>query len=230
MKLPFTRDEFLGVFARYNEAVWPAQFVLVALAMLAVFALIRRWPQANRIASVTLGLLWLWSGLVYHLLFFSRINRLAIAFGVLFLIQSCLWLGGGVGRSGLRFDMRVARARRTLGALIIAYSLVIYPLLGIAFGHAWPDAPTFGAPCPVVLFTFGLLVWGGASPPKVLLIVPLAWAVMGTTAAIQLTMYEDWGLLISGVIAALVLLPRRRQMRHGVHPPNALLRHPEYRA
>jgi hypothetical protein len=38
MALPFTRSEFLTVFAAYNQAVWPAQALLYALAAGAVVA------------------------------------------------------------------------------------------------------------------------------------------------------------------------------------------------
>lgn len=36
MGLPFATDEFLGVCARYNQAVWPAQVRFVAMAVLAL--------------------------------------------------------------------------------------------------------------------------------------------------------------------------------------------------
>lgn len=36
MRLPFTNEQFFTVFRRYNEAVWPAQWMLVGLAVLAV--------------------------------------------------------------------------------------------------------------------------------------------------------------------------------------------------
>lgn len=42
MTLPFTKEEFLTVFARYNESVWPAQVVLAGLALPALFA---SWPS-----------------------------------------------------------------------------------------------------------------------------------------------------------------------------------------
>ena len=51
MRLPFTKGESLVVFARYNESVWPVQMVLVGLAVLTVFALMRKWPGRDRIVS-----------------------------------------------------------------------------------------------------------------------------------------------------------------------------------
>ena len=37
--LPFTREQFLGVFADYNTAVWPAQVVAYVLGLIVVAAL-----------------------------------------------------------------------------------------------------------------------------------------------------------------------------------------------
>ena len=36
MRLPFTIDQFLDVFSRYNVAVWPAQWGLAAIQNLAL--------------------------------------------------------------------------------------------------------------------------------------------------------------------------------------------------
>jgi hypothetical protein len=55
-------------------------------------------------------------------------------------------------------------ARRTdpaglLGLALIAYALVVYPLIGLWFGHSLGELPAFGVtPCPLVLFTFGILL------------------------------------------------------------------------
>jgi hypothetical protein len=210
MNLPFTRNEFLEVFARYNETVWPAHAVLVALAALAVFSVVRNGRQRNPIASGVLALLWFWSGLVYHLWFFAAINPVAIAFGVLFLVQSGLWFHWGIRRSRVRFEFRFSSGKSIIGALVMAYALVVYPLLAVWFGPSWPRTPTFGVPCPLVLFTLGLLFWTDASLPKSVLIVPLAWVLVGTSAAVELGIYEDGGLIVAGLLAAALLLPRRR--------------------
>lgn len=47
MNLPFTTDEFLGVFARYNEAVWPAQYLLNAVALVGVALILGRRRRAG---------------------------------------------------------------------------------------------------------------------------------------------------------------------------------------
>ena len=210
MNLPFTKSEFLDVFTRYNESVWPASFVLAGLAALAVVSLVRQWRYRDRLASGVLGLLWLWSGLVYHLFFFAQINPAAIAFGILFVVQALGFFRWGVRRHGIVFAPHTGGARAVIGVLLITYAMVIYPTLGIAFKHGWPNGPTFGAPCPVVLFTFGVLFWADSTLPKSLLVLPLGWAFLGTSAAIEFGIYEDWGLIVAGILATLLLLARRR--------------------
>ena len=209
MNLPFSKQQFFEVFAAYNEAVWPMPLWLLNLAVLAVLAVLWRWRLSDGIVSVVLGLLWLWSGVMYHLVFFRPVNPAALLFWALFIVQSAALFRCGLGRKGLHFTAPRNEPRTLVGGLVITYALVIYPLIGRAFGHSYPFAPTFGAPCPVVLFTFGLLFWTDAGRPRWLLIIPLTWALVGSSAVIAFGMYEDIALPITGLYAAVVLLPRR---------------------
>lgn len=95
-----------------------------------------------------------------------------------------------------------------VGALLVAYALLGYPLLGHAAGQHYPAVPTFGLPCPTTIFTFGLLAFAVRPPSWVLLVIPLAWAVIGTSAAASLRVPEDWGLTIAS--ASVIALNLRR--------------------
>lgn len=84
MTLPFDVAQFFATFARYNEAVWPAQIILTGLAVAAVgLALRRSGVWSDRAVSGILALFWIWMGLVYHVAFFSAINPAATVFGAL---------------------------------------------------------------------------------------------------------------------------------------------------
>lgn len=222
MNLPLTREDFLDVFARYNRAVWPAPWLLTALALLAVVAITQKWRVRHRLVGGVLALLWLWAGFVFHLLFFADVNQAAIGFGLGFIVQAVALVRHGMGRHALAFDAPATGARTVVGALVIAYAILIYPLLAAVLGQHWPRVPTFGAPCQVVLFTFGLFFWTGLTLPRSLLIVPLAWAVIATGAVFEFGMLEDGALLVVGALAAVWLLPFRRP-RHVEH---ARLHHP----
>jgi hypothetical protein len=209
MNLPFTTEQFLQIFADYNQAVWPAQLLLTAFALLGIGLAI--WPtrHSGRIISALLALLWLWMGIVYQWLFFSTINKAAWLFGALFVIQGVFFIGCGPIRNRLSFQ-RPTGLRGLAGSILIVYALIIYPLIGQALGHAYPQSPTFGLPCPTTIFTLGLLLWLVPRPPIHVLIVPLLWSVIGFLAAVQLGIREDIGLLIAGLTTLILWLTQRR--------------------
>jgi hypothetical protein len=210
MRLPFSSEQFFEVFGRYNEAVWPAQAGLLLLALIAVAAAVRGSGSGRprRIVAAILALLWAWMGLVYHIGFFRQINPAATVFGGLFIGQAALLVWYGLRRDALHFGIPGA-ARGAAGAALIAYALLIYPVLGAAAGHGYPAAPTFGLPCPTTIFTLGLLLWTTRPAPWPVLIVPIAWAVVGTSAALQLGVIEDLGLPVAALVVAVAALRDR---------------------
>lgn len=206
--MPFTVEQFLAVFAQYNQAVWPMQAVLVLAASAAIGV---AFTQANRVVAFLLAGLWWWTGDVYHWLFFSRVNRAAWLFGLLFMTQGALFFLLGVVRKELRFQVR-GDARGILGGLFIVYALLLYPMLGQMLGHVYPAAPTFGAPCPVMIFTFGRLLWLEGKVKWWLLVIPLLWSLLGMSAAVSLGMREDFALPLAGLITVALIVQRNRKL------------------
>lgn len=223
MRLPFTIDQFLEVFRRYNLAVWPAQWVLVALGLLAVLLALSERRSAARCVSAILALMWLWMAAAYHLAFFSAVNRAAIVFAAAFAVEAALFTWAVSRTPPITYRPRSSVAA-IVGATLIIYAVVVYPLLGHVFGHRYPAAPTFGVPCPTTIFTMGLVVWADTSLPRRMLIIPLAWCVVGISAAITLGMIEDFGLLTAAVATLLARGVRRgddRSSRVGLYPTHA---------
>jgi hypothetical protein len=207
MNIPFTTEQFLAVFARYNVAVWPAQVFLYALALGGIVAARR---GAGRWVWVLLAGLWAWMGLVYHWGFFASINPAAWVFGAFFLIQAALLLTVGVCRAPLAFSIRPDRFG-VVGAALVVYALLVYPLIGTVAGHhVYPAAPTFGLPCPTTIFTLGLFLWADARLPLRLLVIPALWSVVGFSAAVSLSITEDYGLLVAGLVGTLMVSWRVR--------------------
>jgi hypothetical protein len=148
--------------------------------------------------------------MVYHILFFSAINIAAYGFGVFFIIQGLLflWSGGYRGELVFRFQKDLVGL---LGLFLIVYAAVLYPVLGYTLGHTYPRAPLFGvAPCPTTIFTLGLLLWVEPRVPTALLLIPLVWTLIGSTAALTLGVTEDFGLLVAGVLGTANLAIRQR--------------------
>jgi hypothetical protein len=115
----------------------------------------------------------------------------------------------GIAEGRLRFVVR-SGPRAWIGAAIVVYSLVLYPLIGYAAGHRYPEMPTFGVPCPTTIFTVGLLMFAAAPFPRSVLAVPVLWSAIGSVAAFQLGVVQDYGLSVAGLIALAVLLVPQR--------------------
>ena len=206
MELPFTTEQFLEVFETYNTAIWPAHIVAYLLGLLAIYLAFRKGSGGNRIISLILAGFWLWMGTVYHLTFFTSINTAAYGFGLIFIIQGLLFLGVGVWKDWLKFRLKWD-AYGITGAVLIIYAMVIYPLIGAQLGHGYPYAPMFGvAPCPATIFTFGMLLWTTQKISWWMLVIPGLWSVIGFTAAINLGILEDTGLLVAGILGVGMLL------------------------
>lgn len=203
--LPFTPEQFVSVLATYNTAVWPAQPVAYGLGLAACAALAWRPRSSGRLVAGVLAVGWLWTGLAYHLFHFSPINPAAEAFGFLFLAQGVLLVSAARRRS-LRF--RAAQGwRGWAGWTLVVYAMVLYPLLGLAAGGRYPALPMFGiTPCPLTLFTFGILLLASGRIPWALLVVPGAWSVIGGSAAFLLDMPQDWPLLFTVLLVPLLAL------------------------
>ena len=74
MDLPFSADEFFAFFARYNEAIWPAQVVAYVLAGIVIVLPFFNVRHYNRIISGILALFWLWIGIVFLVIHYSALN------------------------------------------------------------------------------------------------------------------------------------------------------------
>lgn len=209
MALPFTIEQFLGVFQQYNLSVWPMQIFLYFIAITSIILVFKKLKHQNKIIAGVLSFLWLWVGIVYHLIFFSSINKGAYLFGSLFIIQGLLFLYLGL-KDRLSFEFK-KDSNGIIGGIFILYGLMIYPILNYFFGHWWPSNPTFGLPCPTTIFTFGLLLWTNKKVPKYVLVIPLLWSLIGVSAAINLGIWEDVMLVIAGISGTILIWVRDRK-------------------
>lgn len=205
MNMPFSVQDFLDVFRNYNETVFPLQILFYLIAFTAIYFAFSRKKNSDKIISGILSFFWLWIGIVYHILFFSAINKAAYIFGVLFVVQGLLFLQFGVLKGSLKFGNK-SGLQSIIAYILLAYALVIYPFLGYIFGHLYPYSPTFGLPCPTTIFTFGILLLTKQKIPLFLLIIPFLWSLLGFSAAIQLHVYEDFGLLVAGLTATFMIV------------------------
>jgi hypothetical protein len=212
MSLPFSVEQFHDVFRNYNRVVWPAQWLLVALALAVVAAALGPRPWSGVFVSASLGFLWAWIALAYHVAFFARINPVAYGFAALSAAGAVAFIWQGVVRRRLAFRW-VPGLKAAAGVALIAFALVVYPVWSAYAGHPFPATPTFGLPCPTTIFTIGLMCFAVPPTPRSTLIVPLLWCLVGAQAALLLGVEPDFGLIAAGLVSVALLATAGRQPR-----------------
>lgn len=168
--------------------------MLFGLALIAIAAVLVKVRFGDQAVALVLASFWMWIAVVYHWMYFAAINPAASVFAILFVFQAALLLWLGVVKARLVFRWP-GLLRGWLGAAFFLYALILYPCRNQAFGHGYPQTPTFGLPCPTTIFTLALMMWLERPFPRVLLVVPLTWAVIGGSAAFLLGVPQDLGLL-----------------------------------
>lgn len=207
MRPPFTEADFLALFARYNEALWPAAAALW-LWTCGTAVLIARRGRAPFSIRALLVAHWLWSGAVYHLALFTSINPAAWLFGALFVAQAVMFATSAHMRKQL--ELTSSAVRLTTGAGLVAYSLG-YPLLVLASGLQYPAMPTFALPCPTTLFTAGVLVAADPPLPRRLFVIPILWSLVAGTAAVSLGVTPDYALFAAAIAMVMKVCGARQR-------------------
>lgn len=212
MKLPFTTEQFLQVFSNYNLTIWPLQILFILLAVICVILIFRNSAYSNAIVPVILAFFWLWMGVIYHIIYFSKINSAAYLFGGIFVLEAVLIIYFSIVRKKIELVYNKDIFSYT-GVILIIFALAIYPLTGFFIGHIYPASPTFGLPCPTTIFTFGILLFNKGKLPVGLIIIPVIWSLIGFTAALKLGVYEDTGLLIAGIVIVILAYYKRKNFQ-----------------
>jgi hypothetical protein len=202
MKMPFSTDQFFGVFQNYNSVMFPFPIFVFLLGVIALFILHSKLVLRDKFIGTILGVIWIWGGFVYHILFFTTINKAAFLFGGLFIFQGLLILINTF-RNGLSFSSKF-QIQDILGYSLIIFGLFLYPLIGYILHGSFIRTISLGLPCPTTIFTFGFLLLTPKTRPKYLLVIPSVWAVIGSCAAIYFGVYQDVVMLIAAIFVDII--------------------------
>ncbi len=130
-------------------------------------------------------------------------------FGVIFIIQGLIFLYSSVARNDLAFQLN-SGWKALAGLIIMLYALIGYPALEYAWGRGYPELLPFGlAPCPLTVFTLGLLLLSVNKIPFYLVIIPVLYS-FGGIIPVSLGIKEDIGLVISGLLVLILWLLQRK--------------------
>lgn len=207
-------EEFFALLETYNVVYWPVHVVTFLLGVTAVVLALKKATGFDRIISGILASLWLWSGVIFLIVFFGPSTPMIFgitvpgfwyAAGALFIIQSIVFLYFGVIRRSIAYGSD-GNPYATVGLVAIAYAMIVYPIIGYITGHPIPGYPLFGsAPCPVTIFTVGMLLLTNRRMPRLVPIIPLIWGLMGILAVVVFSVWADVGLFAAGILGFLIL-------------------------
>ena len=135
MTFPFTQEQFLTIFSQYNLAVFPLQIVFIILDIVALWFIVKKSPISDRIILLILIFFWFSDENVYHILFFSSINPLAYALGIMCIhrsVSSSFYLGI-IERAGWIQPDKGHVLPPLIGLIFIVYAMIIYPVIGTSY-------------------------------------------------------------------------------------------------
>lgn len=208
MNIPFTTEQFFQVIENYNLSFFPIQLLIIVLGIVAVILVHSKNSSKNKLIGGFLGLLWLWIGVEYHLLFFTLINQAAYVFGGIFILQGLLFLFEMFRRDKLQFEFK-GKTSDWIAYFSIFFGIVIYPILLYFLEGSLSKTITLGLPCPSTILTFGFLMITTSKFPKYLLIIPSLWTIIGTSAAINFGVYPHYMMPVSALFSLIYLLRRK---------------------
>lgn len=225
-------DEFWKLVHQYDAAVFPMQLVFAAAAVLLVVLVARKpGPGTSALVMSFLAACYTWVGVVFFLIFNPKLSAQMGYFQpiLMFVIAGLLCLDAYRGQTQFRWPKAVGH--QAVLVVLVAYSIVGYPIMGWVLGHPYAVevargvfiwVPILGVfPCPTTIFALALLVPALPRADKKVLIVLLLWAVpsvLGPPMRLY-GVYEDVGLFVAGLYG-LFMLARRWRPR----PPDALAR------
>jgi hypothetical protein len=205
-------ENFLHYASRYNQDLYPAQYLMLGLGIIAILLAFFRTNRSSRSISAILAFFYGWVGIQFYLVFFKEFMPVPMVFGSLFIAQALIFIFEGSVRNRISFEVK-ANIYGLTGALLIFYAIFGYQALEYILGRGYPEILSFGMfPCPTVIFSLGILLWTKKKFPGYILIFPIINALSGFIPVFMIGIIEDIGLIISGLLTLSLLGSRDKYL------------------
>jgi hypothetical protein len=199
--LLFSPRVYYRMLELHNEALWPAQLVMLALGVVLLIMMLHGGTTARRIAGLMLGALWVWVAWSFLWERFATINWTVAYIVPIFVAQ-----GAALALLAARADGHTPAARgvaRWAGLALLAATILLYPLVAPALGRPWSAVEVFGLmPDPTAVATLAYLAIGRSS--GWLMIVPGLWCAL-SSETLWLLQAPDFFIPITGGLVAVAL-------------------------
>ena len=214
-----TVDQFYEYIISYNNTFWPVMGLTYLLAIIVLYFSYKKTEFSNKVISGILAFLWLWSGLIFWIgtfgpyslsIFNLTIPGIWIVLGIVFIIQGCLFIFFGIINPSISVKIE-KNSYFYLGLLYVLFAMFVYPLIGFLTGHSYPGYPIFGTfPCPVTIFSFGILLWTDKKINLRLIVLPLIYALCGILPVMLYEVLADLGLIVFGIVGFILITYRNK--------------------
>lgn len=196
--LLFTPHTYYRLFELYNQAIWPGQFLALAVGI-AIFALLlRRDVKRSRTVPAILAACWLWVAWAYLLTHYDTINWAAKYFALGFVLQAFLLIAISLRR---RVHLSPSSdAKNRFGLALFAFALAVQPLIGpLLLDRPWTQIEIFAlAPDPTAIATLGVLLLSVRGRAAWLLMpLPLAWCAVSAMTLWTMGAPEAWVMTVA---------------------------------
>lgn len=201
--------DWWNVFTGYNQAIYPLQWIVMALAaLLVLLQLSRPSVRKNRTLMLFLSAANLWNGCMFFIVIGTGLpSPLRFLQGALF-IAAGIFLGIDAIRATSFIRMPTGRLPRVFTVLLLLLTFA-YPLIGLLRGHGPFQFVYPGTlPCGTTALTLLLLSTALPKTGKPAYILLLLWAIP-FAPLIQIPVfgvYEDAIMFIAGIYALVLLL------------------------
>lgn len=176
--LLFSPRVYYRLFELNNEALWPLQLLIAALAVAILYIVTVRVRVGERFIPICLGVIWLWVGWSFLWERYATINWAIVYVLPLFVLEALLLIAIGLLGRGLTRPTSHMTVRISLYGLLL-FSLFGYPLIAPLMGRDWASAEIFGiSPDPTAVATLVMLALGQGRVRAVAMIIPATWCVI----------------------------------------------------
>jgi hypothetical protein len=199
-----TTEKFWNQIGLYNEATLPVQIVMMTVAVvLTYFVFAKASPKVNTLMKSFLSFAFAWNGIVFFLIFAWSIA--SAFFSVLFIIVAILF-ALDIFKRKIEFRLPVTKWQRYLTVFLILL-VFLYPVIGMALGHSYPQTCMPMAPCPLTIFAIALVAAAIPKVDKKVYAFLLPWAILSLPKCLgALDCYEDCILFAAGVYGLVLLV------------------------
>jgi len=203
-----TTEIFWNQMGAYNEATLPVQIIMmIAAVVLTYFVFAKASARVNTLMKVFLSFAFAWTGIVFFLIFAKSV--ISVVASALFIIVAILF-ALDIFKKKIEFGLPIARWQRYLTVFLVLL-VFLYPVIGMALGHYYPETCMPMAPCPLTVFAIALVAAAIPHVDKKVYVLLLPWAIMGLPKCLgALNCYEDCILFAAGVYGLVLLVKKWR--------------------